>query len=110
MTREEAIKLVNEIFDAKENLNQHTMVDEAAELAIPRDEPEEEKKRELPEGQRVVRTSNTGDRVYLLDDNTKLRHWLQNPTALENAGFQMGDVVEVEDTEMLKYQMGPPKY
>ena len=66
--------------------------------------------RVLPEGQRVVRVKSQGDRVYLLDDNTKKRNWLTTPAIVEGLGFSMADVVEVEDAEYLKYQMDSAIY
>jgi len=67
-------------------------------------------KRVLPEGQRVVRTKTSGDRVYLLDDNKKTRQWVATPEVLQGVGFEMEDVIEVNDAELLKYQMGPAIY
>lgn len=66
--------------------------------------------RVLPEGQRVARTKTQGDRVYLLDDNKKTRAWITKPEILESLGFEMGDVVEVDDNEFLKYQMAAAIY
>lgn len=66
--------------------------------------------RVLPEGQRVIRTKTSGDRVYLLDDNKKTRQWVTKPEILEALGFQMTDVKDVDDSELLKYQMGPALY
>lgn len=71
---------------------------------------EEEPVRVLPEGKRVVRTKSSGDRVYLLDEVKKTRQWLTNPEVLAAQGFEIGDVTEVDDTELLKYQMGPAIY
>ena|SRR3990167_7608089 len=67
-------------------------------------------KRELPEGKRAARTKQSGDRVYLLDEVEKTRQWIANPEAMANSGFEMSDVVEVEDGELLNYQMGAPIY
>jgi hypothetical protein len=64
----------------------------------------------LPEGKRVVRTKTSGDRVYLLDDAKKTRHWVTNPDVLAKLGFELSDVGEANDTELLKYQMGPALY
>lgn len=61
--------------------------------------------RKLPEGKRVVRTKSSGDRVYMLDDEKKTRHWVTNPDALKNLGFELTDVSEVGDAEVLKYQL-----
>src|ERR1035437_9681835 len=66
--------------------------------------------RVLSKGQRVVRTKSQGDRVYLLDYNKKTRAWVTKPEILQALGFEMGDVVEVEDTEFLKYQMSAAIY
>lgn len=73
----------------------------ANEITEVKDEPE----RVLPEGKRVVRTKSTGDRVYLLDENKKTRAWVTNSQILDQLGFVMEDVVEVDDNELLNYQM-----
>lgn len=72
------------------------------------DEPKEERK--LPEGKRVVRTKSSGDRVYMLDDEKKTRHWITNPEVLKGLGFELTDVTEVDDMEILKYQLGAAVY
>jgi hypothetical protein len=66
--------------------------------------------RVLPEGQRVVRTKSSGDRVYLLKDAEKTRQWVTNPEVLAKLGFAPGDVVDVDDNELMKYNMGPALY
>lgn len=97
MTREEAHKLLDMLFDGAEEL-QITQPDVAKE------------ERKLPEGQRVVRTKSSGDRVYLLDDNKKSRQWVTNPEVLGKLGFDQSDVQDVEDGELLKYNMGAALY
>lgn len=116
MTKEEAHKLVDKLFD-----NEHTpqpeegvrgivggpiFTDKGVEI---NGEPVTEK-RVLPEGQRVVRTKLSGDKVYLLDDNKKTRAWITTGEVLTALGFQMGDVVNVEDSEMMNYQMAAAIY
>lgn len=66
--------------------------------------------RVLPEGKRVVRTKSSGDRVYLLDENQKTRQWVTNGDILQALGFEFGDVVDVDDNELMKYNMGPAIY
>lgn len=66
--------------------------------------------RVLPEGKRVVRTKSSGDRVYLLDEVKKTRQWITNPEVLAGLGFEVGDVVEVEDSEIMKYNMAAALY
>lgn len=66
--------------------------------------------RVLPEGQRVVRTKTSGDRVYLLDDKDTSRRWVTNGDILKALGFEFTDVVDVSDEEMAKYNMGPAIY
>lgn len=58
------------------------------------------------DGRRVVRTKNSGDRVYMLDDNKKTRQWVTNPAVLKGLGFEMGDVGEIDEAEFQKYGMG----
>lgn len=98
MTREEAHKLIDRMFDMDQTLISELVGDST------------EVKRELPEGKRVVRTKTSGDRVYLLDDAEKTRHWIANPDVLTNLGFNMSDVIEVEDAEMIKYRMATALY
>jgi len=73
----------------------------------------EETPRELPKDKRVVRTKTHGDRVYLFDEVAKTRQWiagqppiLLGPDLLVLLGFEMSDVVEVNDMEFLKYEQG----
>lgn len=55
---------------------------------------------------RVVRTKQSADRVYLIDAAKKTRQWMTNPAVVESYGFNMGDVEEVDDDELLRYQQG----
>jgi hypothetical protein len=107
MTREEAHKLVDELFDSKEKQPALTAEDivtpaSAANEPDPKPEPSKDK--------RAVRTKSSGDRVYLLDETKKTRQWVTNPTVLKNLGFELPDVKEIDDAEMLKYQMAPALY
>ncbi len=78
--------------------------------------PAPEPDRVLPEGKRVVRTKSQGDKVFFLDEVKKTRQWiagtqsLPGPEIVDSLGFTMGDVEEVEDGELLKYQMASPIY
>lgn len=116
MDRELAHKLVDELFNSFETKK----VGAQPNVAVnPGDAPggtvegnadsqaAESVQRELPEGKRVVRTKTSGDRVYLIDETKKTRQWLSNPDVLTASGFEIGDVVEIEDSELLRYQMGP---
>lgn len=107
MTKEEAHKLIDELFDLKEKQPAPTSegITTATSEAIP-----VEPKRELPKDKRVVRTKSSGNIVYLLDEIKKTRQWVTSPKILEQLGFQMADVKEVEDNEMLKYQMSSALY
>jgi hypothetical protein len=93
--RKEAHALVDKLFD---------MGTEAP--AAPAEVDPEVPKVAKPEGKRVVRTRSSGDRVYYLDDTEKTRQWVYSPEVLESLGFDMNDVGEVEDSELLKYRMG----
>lgn len=103
MTREEAHKLVDSLFDAENS------IDTAGSSNTGDSEPEAPK-RVLPEGKRVVRTDSTGDRVYLLVEETMTRHWITNPEVLDSLGFEINDVIKITDDEMIRYQVGTPKY
>lgn len=100
MTREEAHKLVDALFD-----NEHSTSEPAETEAV-----EEVPARVLPEGKRVVRTKSSGDRVYYIDEEKKTRQWVTTAEILQKLGFEMEDVVEVEDVELLKYQMAAAIY
>lgn len=104
MTREEAHQLIDEIFNASTG---HSITGEVVEAEVVEATAPE---RVLPEGQRVIRTKNSGDRVYMLDDNKKTRQWITNGDVLTGLGFEFGDVTEVDDNELLKYNMGPAIY
>ncbi len=109
----DALKLrINNVIDDWVTEQQDTNVDAPEPSEEPEDNtPEEEAEpRVLPEGKRVVRTKSSGDRVYLLDEVKGTRQWITNPTVLDGIGFIMEDVKDIDDTEMLKYQMGPALY
>lgn len=103
MTREEAHQLVDKLYEMEEKSNP-SRKDSAGS------EPQAEEERVLPEGKKVVRTKTSGDRVYLLDETKNTRQWVTNPQVLKSLGFESGDVVEVDDNELLKFQMGPALY
>lgn len=94
MTREEAHQLVDQLFNAQPVEGE----------AVP-DEPAKEHK--TPEGKRLVSTKGQGDRKYELDETAKTRRWLSNPEVLESRGWKMEDAVEITDTELADYKMGP---
>lgn len=66
--------------------------------------------RVLPEGKRAVRTKSSGDRVYYLDEDKKTRQWVTTSENLSALGFEMEDVVEVPDSELMKYNMSSAIY
>ena len=70
----------------------------------------EEVKPERTDGKRAVRSKSTGDRVMLLDDNEKTKAWITSPEILAKLGFDMADVEDVEDSEMLQDAMSPSIY
>ncbi len=96
MNREEAHKLVDQLFDLQTPTENDSV------------EPKEERK--LPEGKRAVRTKSSGDRVYVLDEEKKTRQWVTTAEILDAIGFKMEDVVTIEDSEVLKYQLASPIY
>lgn len=79
----------------------------ANEITSVEDTPPE---RVLPEGKRVVRTKSSGDRVYYIDEARQTRQWITNSDVLTGLGFEMGDVVEVDDNELMKYNMASAIY
>lgn len=99
LSREEAHKLVDALFDASEHAPD-----------VNPDTVGEQPKRELPEGKRVVRTKSSGDRVFMLDEEKKTRQWVTNPEVLGKLGFELTDVTDVEEDEFQKYQMASAIY
>lgn len=67
-------------------------------------------KPERANGKRVIRTKDTGDNVYLIDDNAKTKAWITKPEILEGLGFTMADVQEIESSSLVGYQMQPSIY
>lgn len=117
MTREEAHQLVDQLYDTQESVGQEsaalTAAIETAAVTYIGDHgetPVDAPVRVLPEGKRVVRTKTSGDRVYLLDETKGTRQWVTNPEVLKSLGFEIEDVTEVDDNELLKFQMGPALY
>lgn len=111
MTREEAHKLVDQLFDGggpDDSVSPGHQITGHDNTKI--DVVSEATKRVLPEGKRVVRTKTSGDRVYLIDEVKKTRQWVTNPEVLKSLGFEIGDVVELDDNDILSYQMGPAIY
>ena len=96
MTREEAHKLIDELFDA--------VPVEGEKVA------DETPARILPEGKRVVRTKSSGDSVYYIDEEKMTRQWVTNGDILTALGFLMEDVEEVDDAALLKYSMAAAIY
>lgn len=62
------------------------------------------------DGKRAVRTKSTGDRVYLIDDSAKTKAWITSPAIRDALGFADADVEELEDSELVSYQMAPSIY
>jgi hypothetical protein len=90
----------------REKLSSATFTDQVT--MEPASAPEEA--RELPKDKRVVRTRSQGDRVYLLDEVKKTRQYVATPELVDSQGFTMNDVVEVDDAELIKYQMAAAIY
>jgi hypothetical protein len=70
----------------------------------------EEPKRELPKDKRVIRTKSTGDRVYLIDETAKTKAWVTSPEILGKLGFELSDVQDVDDSDLLGYAMTASLY
>lgn len=52
----------------------------------------------------TVRTSETGDKVYLIKEGK--RQWIKNPETLEELGFHLGQEETVEYDELIKFEEG----
>jgi hypothetical protein len=112
MTREEAHNLVNYMFD-----NEHTTVQgplTSDDLIEPSEGGTDivttASTRVLPEGKHVVRTKNSGDRVYLINEKEETRQWVTNERVLEGLGFEFSDVTDIEEDELVKFRMAPALY
>ena len=104
MDRVESLKLrINNVIDDWMNEN-------VVEVPDATDQPEEAPAKVLPVGYRAVRASSSGDRVYYIDEENNTRQWVTNPEVLKSYGFDLEDVVEIEESELLKYQMAPALY
>lgn len=117
VSREDMHKAVDTLFDMLEDVKNVVVeakpVENTAAPQVPAGVEVVEAKPtvEKPKDSRVVRTKSSGDRVYLLsikEDGKKTRQWVYNPEVLESLGFNMGDVVEIEDSELLTHSMGAP--
>lgn len=97
-----------DVEELKKKIN--NVIDDWADGYKPNESKEAEPARELPKDKRVVRTKASGDRVYFIDEVKKTRQWVTNPEILKSLGFEMSDVTEVNDAELLKYQMGSALY
>ena len=103
MTIEEASQLKKLIDELTE---QGVAIDDTTSTVVGETRPA----RDLPKDKRVVRTKQTGDRVYLLDENKKTRQWVYSPEVLQSIGFEMSDVIEIDDLELSRYSMGAALY
>lgn len=54
---------------------------------------------------RVVRTKLTGDKVYLLNEESKTKVWMRNPEMLQESGFTLAEVQQIEDQELALYKL-----
>lgn len=52
----------------------------------------------------LIRTNYTGDRIYLVQDET--RYWIKNPETLEKLGFNFGQEETINFSEMNKLTDG----
>lgn len=53
----------------------------------------------------AARSSATGDRVYLLIPDVKIKSWIKNPETLEKLGFKFSDVKDISNAEMDGYEV-----
>jgi hypothetical protein len=97
-------ELVDEWYQEQLKANEPSIETVSAEI-VP-----EEPKRELPEGKRAVRTKSQGDKVFYLDEEKKTRQWVTNPDVLDSLGFKIEDVTEIDDMELMRYQLSSAVY
>lgn len=109
MTREEAHQLIDRLFDA-DDTQQDMWPEDLSSLSVDAATTEEPQEPTKPAGRKVVRTKNSGDRVYMLDEIENTRHWVTNPVVLEKLGFKPDDVEEVEESVLLSHNMAAAIY
>ena len=63
-----------------------------------------------PEGKRAARSPGTGDKVYILDTKEKTKHWVTTEKILNEQGFELGEVENLEDSEINEYRLGAAIY
>ena len=107
MNIDELKQQINKLID---NWANPPVTEGVATVTFSTPESTSEPKKELPKNKRAVRTPGQGDKVFVLDEETKKRHWAHNPEALATEGFDMEDVVEIPDAELIKYQIGAAIY
>lgn len=63
-----------------------------------------------PEGKRAARSPATGDKVYILDTKEKTKHWVTTEKILQEQGWELGEVENLEDSELNEYRLGAALY
>lgn len=54
----------------------------------------------------LVRSSNSGDKIYFVEKGTK--HWITSPEVLKQMGFEFGQEKEIDKDTMAQLQSGEP--
>jgi len=94
---------INNVIDGWIAKNTSTPVDGTETTVIDVKEPR-------TDGKRVIRSKGSGDRVLLIDPTTKTKAWVTSPEILTKLGFEMSDVEDIDDKELLEYTTAPSIY
>lgn len=98
----------NDIEDLKHQIN--NLIDQWAFPKTLDPKPTEPEKPKRTDGKRAVRTKSTGDRVYVIDTEKKTKAWVTSPEVLQKLDFSLNDVEDIDDSELVSYQMAPSIY
>ncbi len=72
----------------------------------PNPEPEAPKEYTLENLPKLIRTNETGDKIYYVENKTL--HWITNPKTLEILGFNFGDEVTIPRKLFIQLRSGQP--
>ena len=72
----------------------------------PNPEPEAPKEYTLEDLPKLIRTSETGDKIYYVENKTL--HWITNPKVMEILGFNFGDEIAIPRKLFIQLKSGQP--
>ena len=72
----------------------------------PNPEPEPPKEYTIDDIPKLIRTSETGDKIYYVENQTL--HWITNPKTMEILGFNFGDEIAIPRKLFVQLKSGEP--